>query len=253
MNFVVFGEKSLILSDFCCVNAERLRVCKVLQKMSTLGKLSIGSYSKKYQPKRGGNGGGVSASISIRTAAAAATTSPTANAAENEPAEEEEQNVFHIDKVHNKPTCTRGKEVYILVGAICMALIWLIVLTVYVAVWHSPLPSPPAAGTATKIQPILESSSIKRHFKFPFTLQPDDGSNGRIQTLQIVAEHFTVENVLTYDVCCANVSFFVCRTSAGIKNIGVDAYLSGERSLIVNIIHPDMVGAKCNLLWINRK
>lgn len=212
-------------------------------------KLSIGGSSRKYQPKRTGVPIGVSASISIRSASGNTQESSESAAATAAAAEEEEQNVFHIDKLHSKPACSRGKEVYILIGAICMSLIWLVVLTIYVAI-HAPPPQAAAPTVEAKIQPILEQT--KKHFKFPFTLQPDENTSGRIQTVQIVSSNFAMENVLMYDLCCTNASFLVCRTLTGIKNIGVDGYLNGPNSLIVSIIHPDMVGAKCNLFWINK-
>lgn len=189
----------------------------------------------------------------------------------NEEDDEQQQNVFHVDNAngkHGKPCLSGsggswlrngGKEVYLLIVALVLMTAWLVVLTVFV-VHTSPSPPPPqaagaAGGGGGGVVPILDRlrdlSRDPSHFKFPFTLQPDENTNGRLQTIQITSpDNFTVDQILSYDVCCMQASFYVCRNLPGIKNIGVDAYFDViNKRLVVQVIHADMVGAKCNLLW----
>ena len=60
----------------------------------------------------------------------------------------------------------------------------------------------------------------------------------------------TFERLIRYDVCCTLQAYFVCRSV--LKNIGIEAYVTSERTAIVNIIHTDMIGAKCVLMWTER-
>lgn len=119
-----------------------------------------------------------------------------------------------------------------------LCLTWLAALTfVFVArmLWVPPPPPPP----------IFSERKDQSKWRVPFTLVPDAESNGRIMTLRITQLNFS--QVLRYDVCCRKGNFYVCRAVS--KNLGVDCYLTSENSAVFYINHPDMVGARCTLLW----
>jgi len=226
------------------------------------GRLTVGRKPGAYQARRVPN------NISIRSAApqvadTVLTISEDDGAAAAQ--QQQEQNIFHVDYANGKSgkPCLQGtgggggslwrclcggtREMYLFIVFLCLLVAWLIVLTVLVA------RPPQTAAVLGAITPILERDESRHaRFKFSFTLQPDEGSS-RLQTLQITnPDDFNLEQVLVYEVCCFHTGLFVCRTMAGVKNIGIDAYFSGAKSLIVHIVHPEMVGAKCNLLWTRK-
>jgi hypothetical protein len=55
------------------------------------------------------------------------------------------------------------------------------------------------------------------------------------------------DKLLRYDVCCFQQTYFICRSVT--KNLGVDCYLTKEKTAVVRLFHPDMTGARCTILW----
>ena len=180
--------------------------------------------------------------------------------------------VFQVDSPRAKPFGMRFRPwwEYVFAG---VCIVWLIVLTALhvfggggggggSAAASGPSFAPPPAGAsapaggggggASPIIPVIEKNggnSDYMKFTHPFTLQPDANTNEKIQTLTNLDILF--DQVILYDVCCMHQVYFVCRTS-NVKNIGVDAYLTSNKSAMVMIIHPDMVGARCVLMWTQR-
>lgn len=160
---------------------------------------------------------------------------------------EEDAQVFQVDSPRDRPKMTRSKESIILWITISACIVWLSVLT-FVAVSHRLEGAVgDNMGAEKKIVPIFETRTVRKHVKhvIPFNIIPDANSNGRIQTLSNL--NFTFDRLLHYNVCCFQQLYFVCRTSLGMKNLGVDAYLTSEQAVIVHVLHPDMVGARCEL------
>ena len=123
---------------------------------------------------------------------------------------------------------------------------WLLTLTM-LHIFSGTIPS--SSSSSNSIVPIIEKNSRDTlKFEIPFTLQADANSNGRIMTLPVT--NLTFERLIRYDVCCTHQAYFVCRSV--LKNVGVDAYLTSEKNVVIIIIHPDMVGARCVVMWTER-
>lgn len=165
-------------------------------------------------------------------------------------AEAAESAVFQVDSPKTKPFGNRMRPWTDYVFAVvCVA--WLIVLTgLHVLGGGGGGGGGQAASpVAGPLVPVLDSEKNYIRFTHPFTLQPDANTNDKIQVLTNL--QLTLENVIVYDVCCMHQVYFVCRTS-NVKNVGVDAYLTSNKSAMVLIIHPDMVGARCVLRWTEK-
>lgn len=105
----------------------------------------------------------------------------------------------------------------------------------------SPLPPAPAPIFAEKKEP------SKWHI--PFNLVPDEDGNGRLMTLKL--PQMTFAKLLKYDVCCKKGPLYACRAVS--KNIGVEGYITSDGKALMHIYHPDMVGAQCTLMWIEKR
>lgn len=104
-------------------------------------------------------------------------------------------------------------------------------------------------GSSSAIVPVIERNTRDTlKFEVPFTLQPENNNNSRIMTIPL--QSLTFERLIRYDVCCTHQAYFVCRSV--LKNIGVEAYLTSEKNAVIVVIHPDMVGARCVIMWTER-
>jgi len=117
---------------------------------------------------------------------------------------------------------------------------------------HAPPGAPPArvtpvlendAGTA-----VVEGRVAPHHVSF--TLVPAPDSAGKWMKLAAQPE-LRFERLLHYDVCCFVQAFFVCRSAT--KNLAVEAYVSETQEVVVHVVHPDMVGARCRFTWVERE
>jgi hypothetical protein len=122
---------------------------------------------------------------------------------------------------------------------------------VYMAT-HTQLPPPVRAVT-----PILEDSSssvvvegrVAPHH-VAFTLVPAPDSAGKWMKLPPQPE-LRFERLLHYDVCCFVQAYFLCRSAT--KNLAVEAYVTDAQEVVVHVVHPDMVGARCRFAWAERE
>lgn len=124
---------------------------------------------------------------------------------------------------------------------------WLALISVIV-VWHFVYCS---LGTvvSSPMVPVIETKKdqIKREVNFNLVPSKEVGS-GRIMNLSLPDIEF--ERVLRYDVCCFQKAYFACRSIT--KNLGVDCYLTNEKMAVIQVFHPDMVGARCTLMWTEK-
>ena len=120
---------------------------------------------------------------------------------------------------------------------------WLVLLTVVLVIHFAQRPG------HSRLAPVLEVKKESSKWHVPFNLVPDNGTNGRIMTLDVRQMNF--KQLLRYDVCCQQESYYVCRTVS--KNLGIECYLTRENKAVVHINHPDMVGARCTLMWIEKR
>jgi hypothetical protein len=108
---------------------------------------------------------------------------------------------------------------------------------------------PVGSVTATKaIAPMIELKKDQNKYEVAFNLIPDSNTNGRVMNLSLPQMVF--DRLIRYDVCCAIQAYYVCR--AVTRNLGVDCFLNKDKMAVINILHPDMVGARCTLLWNER-
>lgn len=137
-----------------------------------------------------------------------------------------------------------GRLITIIVLFVC-TFAWLSTLTL-VHVFSTP---PSQTSVVSAIVPVIERNTRDTlKFEVPFTLQPENNNNSRIMTIPL--QSLTFERLIRYDVCCTHQAYFVCRSV--LKNIGVEAYLTSEKNAVIVVIHPDMVGARCVIMWTEK-
>lgn len=89
-----------------------------------------------------------------------------------------------------------------------------------------------------------------------FNLVPNNTDRRRGQSLVLSTRqyHIDYETLLFYTVCCHTQTQFFCSGSSTTESVGISALLlSEEQSLTVSVLHPDVIGARCRLVWRNRK
>lgn len=165
----------------------------------------------------------------------------------------ETHHVFRIESPKGKQNvwwchsmgCGSGRIVTIILLFV-FTFAWLLTLTLLHA--FSSSGSGGSSGISA-IAPVIERNARDTlKFEVPFTLQPENNNNSRIMTIPL--QSLTFERLIRYDVCCTHQAYFVCRSV--LKNIGVEAYLTSEKNAVVVVIHPDMVGARCVIMWTER-
>ncbi|MBX9636409.1 MAG: hypothetical protein K2Q45_02520 [Nitrosomonas sp.] len=219
-------------------------------------RLNIGA-TKKYAASSGssGAGGGLGASAkrSLRSSTALLHSRIQERDATDHENDLESAHVFHVDspreKLHVCNVCGNGsgssKIVLIFILFFCI-LVWLIILTCLHV--FAATAAPPNGAPAAAVAPVLDVARNTAKYEVPFVLQPDANSNNRIMTLTNLALSF--ERIIRYDVCCTLQAYFVCRSV--MKNIGIEAYVTTDKTAVVTIIHNDMIGAKCMFMWTER-
>lgn len=125
---------------------------------------------------------------------------------------------------------------------------WLCLLTILFLV-HWILLSAPTSANVSVAPPILEVKRDQSKWHLPFNLTPDEHSNGRIVTLPVPRLNF--DKLLRYDVCCRSGQYFVCRAIS--KNLGMDAYVTKDKKAVMQVPHPDMIGAQCVFMWVETR
>jgi hypothetical protein len=126
-----------------------------------------------------------------------------------------------------------------------LLLLWVMGLTFLVVFyWPHAIPTPSLIAG-----PVLEIRKEPSKWHIPFNLIPDNGTNGRIMTMDVAQLNFDM--LLRYDVCCKKSHYYVCRTVS--KNLGIEGYLTHDNKAVLHINHPDMVGAQCTLMWIEQR
>jgi hypothetical protein len=139
--------------------------------------------------------------------------------------------------------CGSGRLITIIVLFV-FTFAWLLTLTLL----HVFSTTTTTTSVVSAIAPVIERNARDTlKFEVPFTLQLSD-NNSRTMTLPL--QNLTFERLIRYDVCCAHQAYFVCRSV--LKNIGVEAYLTSEKNAVILLIHPDMVGARCVIMWTER-
>lgn len=126
--------------------------------------------------------------------------------------------------------------------------VWLSMLTLFI-VYHLLYAAPAAASSllarADALVPVIEAKKDHTRWDVPFTLVPDEGSLGRLMTLPL--KQLVFDRLVRYDVCCFQQIYFSCRSAT--KNLGVECLIAKDRGALINVLHPDMVGARCVLMW----
>lgn len=115
-------------------------------------------------------------------------------------------------------------------------LVWLGVLTVAV-LFLFIFGSGTASQQQSVITPIVEKSN-KNSVSFNL-----------LDTIftTVALPDLNFDKLLRYDVCCYQQSYFICRSVT--KNLGVDCYLTKDKTAVVRLFHPDMTGARCTIIW----
>ncbi len=122
---------------------------------------------------------------------------------------------------------------------------WLAVVTLFIII-HTLFASPPIASlTDRAIVPLIEMKKESNKYELAFNLVPDEGTKGKLLTVMLPQMIF--ENVIRYDVCCYQSNYYLCRAIT--RNLGVDAYLTKDKTAVIQVIHPDMTGARCTIMW----
>lgn len=128
--------------------------------------------------------------------------------------------------------------------------IWLTLITIFVIV-HTVFAAPTAVAVgdssivAKAIVPLIEMKKESNKFDVAFNLVPEEGTKGKLMTLAL--QQMTFESVIRYDVCCYQSNYYMCRSIT--RNLGVDAYLTKDKTAVIHVIHPDMTGARCTIMW----
>jgi len=158
------------------------------------------------------------------------------------------------DDEHMYESSPRHKKYYSPVGPhtlarrsnmlLYFALAWMTLITVFLVI-HTLR----GGGVSQPLTPVLEVKKEPSKWHVPFNLVPDNGTNGRLMTMDVRQMNFA--QLLRYDVCCQQGHYYVCRTVS--KNLGIECYLTSESKAVMHINHPDMVGARCTLMWIEKR
>lgn len=146
-----------------------------------------------------------------------------------------------MDKMYRDPTGPYTSARYSRF-LLYILLIWIIALTVAMLVMlrKPAIVIPP---------PVFAEKKDPSKWHIPFNLVPDNESNGRLMTLSV--PQLTFSKLLKYDVCCKKGPLYACRAVS--KNVGVEGYISEDGKATMHINHPDMVGARCTLMWIETR
>jgi len=118
---------------------------------------------------------------------------------------------------------------------------WLFTLTVFVLfhlAWSATSLPPPVA-------PIVELKKNRVKHTIQFIIVPDPDTGGRLMNISVKKTVF--DRLLRYDVCCFVQSYFVCRSVT--RNVGVECFFESSGNVLVQVNHPNMVGARCHLIW----
>ena len=92
----------------------------------------------------------------------------------------------------------------------------------------------------------IELKRDQNKWEIMFNLIPDDTSTGgRIMTLSLRTMVF--DRLQRYDLCCFQQSIYACRSIT--KNVGADCYLTRDKTAVITIGHPELVGARCKIMW----
>jgi hypothetical protein len=173
---------------------------------------------------------------------------------DDENQQHETHHVFRIESPKGKQNvwwchsmgCGSGRIVTIIILFV-LTFVWLLTLTLLHAFSNNS--GGGGSGGVSAIAPVIERNARDTlKFEVPFTLQPENNNNSRIMTIPL--QSLTFERLIRYDVCCTHQAYFVCRSA--LKNIGVEAYLTSEKNAVIVVIHPDMVGARCVIMWTEK-
>lgn len=122
-------------------------------------------------------------------------------------------------------------------------IVWLVFLTMYIFIVQRPSSSTPL------LPPVLAQVKTPSKWHIPFNLVPDADSNGRVMTLTVPSCNFS--KLLRYDVCCYTGPYYACRAVS--KTVGIEGYFTQDGKAVMHISHPNMVGARCSLMWIETR
>jgi len=140
----------------------------------------------------------------------------------------------------------RGRVIAVRPWMLGLVVFWLLVLTVMVGIGGQAVPVPAQPAPALQYQYVIPFNLV------PTGLVNGSGSGSRagatsIMTLSLPTLEY--DAVLHYNICCRQDSAFFCRGISVTKTIGVDGYLTAQKSAVIMIRHPDMVGARCQMMW----
>lgn len=139
-----------------------------------------------------------------------------------------------------KPLCKRSRLPWTTIVTWLNFLLIIVVLISFTIYWATA----PKAH-ARHITPIMMSGeSAQKLNSVSFVMKPDKDSGGKYMTLPVDVD---LKDMIHFEVCCAVQNFFFCNVAT--KNLGVSAYVTNTKTAVVQIIHDDMLGAECKLMW----
>lgn len=136
-------------------------------------------------------------------------------------------------------------------------IIWLGVLTLgvlFLFIFGTGCPTPPTPPSSPSLFPSNSGVAITPA-KDTVIVPVVEKSNKNSVSFNLVDSLFTTvplpdlnfDKLLRYDVCCYQQAYFICRSIT--KNLGVDCYLTKDKTAVVRLFHPDMTGARCTVIW----
>lgn len=119
---------------------------------------------------------------------------------------------------------------------LCLVLLLIIFIAIYMATQP--------ARYVKQAAPTLEASPSS---SLSFTLIPDKDSANQHMTLSLATTNINIKQVQHFQVCCVVQKTYVCGPIN--KKTGVTAYLTSEKTAVVQIVSDEMIGSACKLMW----
>ncbi len=95
-----------------------------------------------------------------------------------------------------------------------------------------------------------KKSNGNNKWVYPFNLI-ENNKEQQPHWMSLKIPTLSFERILRYDICCRHNNNFFCRSSIS-RNMGIDGYVQHDGTVMIQIIHPDMLGASCNFIWAER-
>lgn len=136
-------------------------------------------------------------------------------------------------------------------SVILLLVAWSFALTVFVLYIKV---SYTTAVAAPPPPPVIIQASNKRlnaptKFIHTFNLVASSAQNEGLLWVNLSVPNLNYDRIVRYDICCHNHQkrAFACRSVT--RNLGVDGYVLAPSTVMIQILHPDMVGSSCAFIW----